>query len=89
MENEEIFVPIVTDLLKNSIQQAVVPDKMKISVLRPVYKKGSHRDMSNYRPIAIPSAMSKITQIYMAEMLESFLGKHDLIIKQQFGYRKK
>jgi len=30
LENEEIFVPIVTDLLKNSIQQAVVPDKMKL-----------------------------------------------------------
>jgi len=36
LENEEICVPILTDLLKNSFQQAVV-DKMKISVLRPVY----------------------------------------------------
>jgi len=62
---------------------------MKNSVLRPVYKKGSHRDMANYRPIAIPTAMSKITEIYMAEMLDSFLDKHDIVIKQQFEYTKR
>ena len=72
MENEEIFLPIVTYLLKNSIQHVVVPDKMKISVLRPIYKKGSHRHMANCRPIAIPTAMSKITEIYMAEVLDNF-----------------
>ena len=89
MDNEEIFVRIVTDLLRNSTQQAVVPDKMKIIVLRPVYKKGSHQDMANYRPIAIPTDLSKITEIYMAEVLDSFLDKHDIIIKQPFVYRKK
>jgi len=88
LENEEIFVPIVTDLLKNSIQQAVVPNKMKISVLRPVYKQGSHRDMANYRPIAIPTAMSKITEIYMTEMLDIFLDKQDIIMNN-LGIEKK
>lgn len=87
-ENSEIFVPVLTSLTNASINQAVVPTKMKKSLLRPVYKKGSHKQIENYRPIAISSSIPKIVEIYVAEKLDSFLEANNIIIKEQYGYRK-
>ena len=63
------------------------PSKFKIANIIPVYKKGSKNKISNYRPIAIISNLSKIIESLVLNRLNSFLKSHNLLLGNQFGFR--
>ena len=60
-------------------------DFMKTAIV-PIIKNKTRdsNDMSNYRPIALVTACSKIFEICLLEMLEEYLQTYD----HQFGYEK-
>ena len=43
----------ITDLCNLSITSGKFPDSCKIAKLKPIYKKGSLTEASNYRPISL------------------------------------
>ena len=42
----------LTKLFNLSIAKGEYPDFLKIAKVLPIYKKGEHTDMNNYRPIS-------------------------------------
>lgn len=44
------------------LESGVFPDKLKLSVIKPLHKKGAKEDLANYRPIALLSVFSKIIE---------------------------
>ena len=42
----------LTDIYNTSLESGIFPDKLKISKVIPLHKKGDTRDSQNYRPIA-------------------------------------
>ena len=55
--------------------------------IAPIFKKGKKDDPSNYRPIAILTCFSKIMKKIIYKRLMSFLNKHKVIHKNQFGFQ--
>lgn len=53
-------VNVITKLINRSIKNSEIPEQMKISLIRPIYKNGDHCDYQNYRPIAVSSVITKI-----------------------------
>ena len=86
--NLDLLNSLITDLLNKSITQAMVPSEMKTSVLRPVYKKGKFDDFTNYRPVALQQTLFKILEFYISDSMDNFFDKHQVLIKQQYGYKK-
>ena len=60
----------------------------KIAKVRPVFKKGNAKNISNYRPISLLFNTSKILEKIMYSRLHSFLEWHHFFFQQQFGFRK-
>ena len=60
---------------------------MKIARVIPVYKSGSHTDMSNYRPISLLLIFHKLMQKLMHKRLMNFLNKKSTPNEHQFGFR--
>ena len=56
-----------------SITTGAVPDEMKIACLIPLYKSGAHNVFTNYRPVLILPAFSKILEKIMYKRLLAFL----------------
>ena len=55
----------------------------------PVYKSGDTDDVSNYRPISLLPILSKVLEKIIANQLNEFLDKNNLISISQHGFRPK
>lgn len=75
-------------LVNLSVDSGVFPDKLKLSTVSPVPKKGDLRDIKNYRPISILSIFSKIFEKIAYNRITSFLDKYSLLSDSQHGFRK-
>ena len=83
---DEISIPF-SDICNTSFSEGVFPDKNKMAKVIPSHKKGSTKDVNNYRPISLLSTFSKIMEKLMATRLTSYLELYDIIYPNQFGFR--
>ena len=65
----------------------VVPEKLKVARVIPVYKKGSKTVMNNYHTISLLSVFNKLLEKLMYNRLASFLEKNEILFYGQFGFR--
>ncbi len=72
-----------------SLTSGIFPSLLKIAKVLPVYKKGDHLSVGNYRPISLLNTFSKIFETIIATRLTKFLEKYEILYKYQFGFRKK
>lgn len=86
--NAAIFTPILTKLINQSICSSTVPNLLKTSVIRPIYKSGHKDDVNSYRPIAILSVIEKILEEVIVKRLNTFLNKFKIINPNQYGFQK-
>ena len=82
-----VALPIM-QILNLSISLSTVPDKSKISKLKPLFKKGSRTDPKNYRPISLLPLISKIFERAIHDQLQYFLEENKILYKYQSGFRK-
>ena len=58
----------------------MLPSNAKLASVKPIYKKGSRLDVSNYRPISVISAFSKVMEKYfessMVDYINSILSQY-------------
>ena len=76
-------------LMNMSFTSGCVPCGLKIARVLPIFKCDDRNEFSNYRPISILPCFSKIMERLMYNRLEIFLNKHEVLIPEQYGFRKK
>ena len=81
------IVKPLTHILNLSLSQGIVPCKMKMAKVKPIFKKDSIHLMKNYRPISILPAFSKVLERVVHNRLSSFLNKNKILAPNQFGFR--
>ena len=87
-EIKEQISPIITKLIRKTIETGIIPHKMKISIHRVIYKNGDKTNFTNYRHIANSSIIMKIMEKYVASKLVKYLKDFDIIINRQYSYQK-
>ena len=76
-------------MYRTFIDLRIIPTEWKLSIITPIFKKGSPSDPANYRPIALTCICCKIMESIIANDLLEFLSNHNLITKHQHGFLKK
>jgi len=61
---------------------------MKVSIVKPVYKKGNKMNQTNYRPISLLTSFSKVLEKALYNRITEHLNTHNLLVGKQFGFRK-
>lgn len=84
----EIICEHLAHILNMAISAGVYPENLKVTKVKPVYKKGDRKLMENYRPIALSPLFSKIFEKYIYYSLLSFLEKNNIFANEQKGFRK-
>ena len=82
----EITKPL-THLINLSLIQGKFPDSLKIAKVVPVFKQGSHMLCTNYRPISVLPALSKIFEKCLLNQLMFYITFHDVFAPNQYGFR--
>ena len=75
-------------IINCSFQTGVFPDALKISEVIPIHKGESTEEINNYRPISLLSIFDKIIEKIMHKRLYDFLQEHNILFRNQFGFRK-
>ena len=70
------------------LSEGTYPDLLKIAEVIPIFKKGEHNKMTNYRPISLLSKFNKIFDKLLYIRIYSYLTRFNVISDHQFGFRK-
>jgi hypothetical protein len=83
-----IISPQLTVLFNKCIDECTFPTLMKYSKIIPLFKAGDRSDPTNYRPISILPALSKIFEKVIFNQLLSHFIFNKLFHNKQFGFTK-
>ena len=85
---DNITAPL-TIIINQMITSGIFPDALKISKVIPLYKKGDELLLSNYRPTALLTSISKIFEKAILTQLTLYLEDNKMIHPHQYGFRKR
>ena len=79
----------LANIFNKSFLTGIVPSKLRIAKVIPLYKTKDPALFSNYRPISLLPFFSKVLERLMYNRLYNFLTEHNILSMNQFGFRKK
>ena len=83
-----IIAEPLSELFNKSFRLGIFPKLWKEANIHPIYKKkGSQSDPTNYRPISLLSALSKVMEKIVFKNIYDHLSNHQLLSEKQSGYR--
>ena len=84
---KNIIIYPLTKIINNCIKLSIFPGCLKKARVVPVFKKGDHGEVSNYRPISIVPLFSKIFEGVLKKQMCGYLECHHMFNPGQFGFR--
>ena len=87
-ESIDIIISPLTCIINLSITSGIVPKQLKIARVIPLFKSGEQDIFTNYRPVSVLPAFSKILERVMYNRLLRFLNNHNILSDNQYGFRK-
>lgn len=82
----EIVEPL-TMVFNLSISTGIVPDKLKVAKVVPIYKKEDVDKFSNYRPVSLLPCFSKILERLVFNRCVDYIDANEILNDRQFGFR--
>ena len=68
------------------LAQGNYPERLKFSLIKPIYKSGDKSSPSNYRPLSIFPAFSKIFEKVISKRLFDHLNNNAILNEHQFDF---
>ena len=80
----ELKTPL-TLIINQMLTTGIFPQSFKISKIIPLYKKGDHSLLTNYRPISLLPTISKVFEKIIYDQMYEYLTKNNLLAEEPFG----
>ena len=84
----EKIIHKLTYFVNLCLETGQFPSNLKIAIVKPIFKTGDKRYMSNYRPISILPYISKILEKIIYDRIINHLNFNNILCPNQFGFRK-
>ena len=82
----EVAIPLQI-IFQKCINTGKFPDSWKYANVQPIHKKENRQIKSNYRPISLLPICGKILEKIVFDQVYSYLNTHNLLSKNQSGFR--
>ena len=89
-ENMSNILPLITEIVNDSLSSGHVPEEFKVAHVTPLLKNTSldKNVLKNYRPVSNLPFVAKVLERAVAKQLHNFLTVNNLHEPQQSAYRK-
>ena len=87
-KNADILAPILCYLCNLSLNMGIFPTVHKCGIIVPLYKSKERNKITNYRPICLLNAVSKVLEKIVAIRLLNHVETYNILNNSQFAYRK-
>ena len=71
-----------------TFEMGIIPDKLKIALVTPIFKANENNKFENYRPISVLTCFSKLLERLMYKRLIKYVEKNKILSKHQYGFRQ-
>ena len=85
--SSSIVGPSLAYIFKSCIDAEIFPNEWKFAKVTPLFKKGSKRELGNYRPISVLPFVSKVFEKIIYHQLYDYLQENRLLNTYQSGFR--
>lgn len=87
-EVAHIISGILSHVINLCLENGVFPDQLKLTIIKPLFKKDDRENVTCYRPIALIPIFSKIFEKVIYNNIYPFLEYNNILAKEQIGFRK-
>ena len=81
----ELAIPL-NIIFNKSLESSEIPDEWKKGKITALFKKGSKKVASNYRPVSLTSIVCKCLEKIVLERIISFMKNEKLFSNRQYGF---
>ena len=78
----------LTVIINQMLKTGIFPDSFKTSKIVPLFKKGDHGLLTNYRPISLLPTISKVFERVIYDQMYLYFNNNNLLADEPFGFRK-
>jgi hypothetical protein len=89
LEVSSPFISPPLNYICNKLLSGIFPCRLKYAEVVPLFKKSNKKDMSNYRPVSLLTAFSKVFEKVIYVRLYQHLISHSVLVNEQFGRKAK
>ena len=84
------MLPVITDIVNRSLDEALIPNSLKTALIIPLLKKTNldTEDVKNFRPVSNLPFVSKLIEKSVAAQLVQYIDDNNLDEKLQSAYKK-
>jgi hypothetical protein len=76
----------LTYICNQSLGQGIFPDRLKYTIVKPIFKNGNKDELSNYRTISL-SAFSMILERVIYNRLYEHIDNNNILYSNQYGFK--
>jgi hypothetical protein len=77
----------LTHICNKSLSQGVFPNRLKFSIVKPIFKNGDKLITSSYRPISLLASFSKVFEKLIYNRLLEHMNINNTLGTEQYGFR--
>jgi len=82
-----IISPLI-NVCNKMLAQGICPERLKFSLIKPIYKSGDKSSPSNYRPISLLPVFSQIFEKVIYKILFDHLNNKNFIERASIWFSK-
>ena len=75
-------------MINQVLNNGIIPDKLKIAKVVPIFKSGDCALTNNYRPISLLPVISKVIEKIIYTQLSLYFESNTLFSDRQYGFRQ-
>ena len=79
---------LTAHICNKPISSGIFPDPLKLSIIKPIYKKRDRMNLTNLRPISLLTSFLKVFEKALYIRLTDHFNSNKLLVGKQFGFRK-
>ena len=86
IDSIDTYLPVLTDIINNSIRNGTFPDELKLAEVTPIFKKVDPFDITNCRPVSLLLHVSKVYERIIFNQISAYF--EPLFSTLLSGFRK-